>query len=91
MNYQDAKNLKKGDQIIFEGVPGEITGKGYKCGERALWFKHRDRHGKLTETLIIVCCWKEHAWYNFGKHRRVQWQNELAEEISMQNANFGER
>lgn len=77
-------NLKKGDLIIINGVAGEVTGKGSLCGSPAVWLKHVDRHGETRETLFHTgACWKEAAWYKFGDHRLIRWQNEAKEEHSL--------
>lgn len=86
MNYQDMLGLKKGDSIFVGNVAGEVTGKGSLCGSPALWLKYIDRHGNTRETLFSVgACWKESAWYNFGKHLQIRWQSELKEKHSMEN------
>lgn len=86
MNYQDMLNLKNGDLIIIKGVAGEVTGKGSLCGTPAVWLKHVDRHGKTVESLFPTgACWKEAAYYKFGEHRLIRWQNEAKEEHSLQN------
>lgn len=84
MNYQDMLNLKKGDLIFVGNVAGEVTGKGSLCGSPALWLKYIDRHGDKIESLFSVgSCWKESAWYNFGKHLKIRWQNVEKEDLSL--------
>lgn len=79
-------NLKKGDLIIINGVAGVVTGKGSLCGTPAVWLEHTNSNGKLVEMLYATgACWKEEAWYKFGDHRLVRWQNEEKEERSLNN------